>query len=58
MILGQRRVDMAHIDAELHNARLFWATIRDRVLIVGLIAMAMLLASVIAAQIGYAPYTM
>ncbi|MCC5967796.1 MAG: hypothetical protein JJU24_16880 [Natronohydrobacter sp.] len=49
---------MAYIDAELHNARLFWTTIRDRVLIVGMIVMAMVLASVIAAQIGHAPYTL
>ncbi|MCC5955055.1 MAG: hypothetical protein JJU07_03055 [Natronohydrobacter sp.] len=49
---------MAYIDAELHNARLFWATIRDRVFTVGLIVMAMGLASVIAAQFGHVPYTL
>lgn len=49
---------MAYIDAEIHNARLFWTTIRDRVLTVGLIVMAMVLASVIASQIGHAPYTL
>lgn len=49
---------MAYIDSELHNVRLIWTTVRERVLIIGLIMLAMGLASVISALIGHMPYTL
>lgn len=49
---------MAYLDAEYKNARLIWAMIVDKVLIVGLIAVAMLMASLVAVWMGYAPATM
>ena len=48
---------MAYLDAELRNARLIWATVGDKVLIIGLILLAMALASVIAMILGNMPYT-
>ncbi len=49
---------MAYLDAEYKNARLIWSMIMDKVLIVGLIALAMLIASFVAVWLGYAPATM
>lgn len=49
---------MAYLDLEYRNARLIWATIMDKVLIVGLIAVAMVLASFVAAWLGHVPSTM
>ena len=49
---------MAYLDAEFGNARLIWCTIMDRVLIVGLIALAMVIASVVATYLGHVPTTM
>ncbi|MFN7001830.1 MAG: hypothetical protein ACK4NW_00200 [Roseinatronobacter sp.] len=48
---------MAYIDSEMHNARLIWTTISDRVLIIALIIMAMAVASLISTFFGHVPYT-
>ncbi len=47
---------MAYIEYELNNARLLWTRVRERVLIVGLIMLAMLLASAISAVFGHMPH--
>ncbi len=49
---------MAYLDSELHNARLIWTTIRERVLVIALIMLAMGLASVITAAVGHIPHTL
>lgn len=49
---------MAYIDTELHNARLIWTKIRAPVLVLGLIAFAMTLASVVSALMGHVPHVM
>lgn len=48
---------MAYLDAELRNARLIWSTVGDKVLFIGLILLAMALASVVAMALGYVPHT-
>ncbi len=48
---------MAYLDMELRNARLIWARVGDNVLTIGLILLAMGLASIIAMFLGYGPYT-
>lgn len=48
---------MAYLDSELHNARLLWTTIRERVLVIGLIMLAMGLASLISTMLVHIPHT-
>ena len=47
---------MAYLDSELQNARLIWVTIREKVLIIGLIMLAMALASVVSILLGHFPH--
>jgi len=49
---------MAYIEAEYRSARLIWGTIKDKVMIAGLIVVAMMLASFVATWLGYVPSTM
>jgi hypothetical protein len=46
---------MAFIDTEYRNARLIWSTIMDKVLIVGLIAISMGVASFVAEVLFHVP---
>ena len=46
---------MAYIDAEFNNIRLIWSRIGDNVIVAGLVALPVGLASFIAIQLGHGP---
>jgi len=46
---------MAYLDSEFYNLRLLWSRIADRVVVAGLVALAMGVASYIAIQLGHGP---
>lgn len=43
---------MAYLESEMTNARLFWDTISDRVLVVGVVVLSYLIASHLIAALG------
>jgi len=49
---------MAYIDNELRNARLIWSAVSDKVMIIGLIVLALMAARLILAIAGHPPAAM